>query len=215
MLDSAVIKRIRTPINIIGKFLGSKGISANQMSSTGFMIGICAVPAIVFHAYEWALLFILINRVCDGLDGAIARAKGITDAGGFLDISLDFVFYAAIPFSFILADPDNNAIPGAFLLFSFFGAGCSFLAFAVMAEKQKISDPIYENKSIYYLSGLTEGTETIICFILMVVFPSWFSVIAYTFSFMCCLTALSRIYGGFTLLSMRQIQHMEQGITND
>ncbi len=181
MLDSVVIKRIRTPLNRVGKFLSAKGISANQMTVAGFLFGLCAVPAIVLHAYDWALLFILINRVCDGLDGAIARARGLSDAGGFLDISLDFVFYAAVPFSFVLSDPANNAIAGAFMLFSFFGAGCSFLAFAVMAEKQKLTDPIYENKSLYYLSGLTEGTETILCFILMVVFALWLSVLAYFF----------------------------------
>ena len=31
------------------------------------------------------------------LDGSVARLTQPTDAGGFLDIALDFVFYATIP----------------------------------------------------------------------------------------------------------------------
>ncbi|MGQ7148234.1 CDP-alcohol phosphatidyltransferase family protein, partial [Escherichia sp. SS-MK2] len=53
--------------------------------------------------YLAALVVILLNRLLDGLDGALARRRGLTDAGGFLDISLDFLFYALVPFGFILA----------------------------------------------------------------------------------------------------------------
>lgn len=52
----------------------------------------------------------------------------MTDAGGFLDISLDFLFYALVPFGFILADPTHNALAGGWLLFAFIGTGSSFLA---------------------------------------------------------------------------------------
>jgi hypothetical protein len=38
-----------------------------------------------------ALAAILLNRLLDGLDGALARRRGLSDAGGFLDISLDFL----------------------------------------------------------------------------------------------------------------------------
>ncbi|MFA0698669.1 CDP-alcohol phosphatidyltransferase family protein, partial [Vibrio sp. 10N.222.49.C9] len=80
--------------------------------------------------------------ICDGLDGALARRQGITDAGGFLDISLDFLFYSMVPFAFVLANPEANAIAGAFLIFSFIGTGSSFLAFAVMAGKRGIDNPV-------------------------------------------------------------------------
>jgi hypothetical protein len=59
-----------------------------------------------------------------------------TDRGAFLDITLDFLFYASIPLAFALADPAANALPAAVLLAAFIGTGSSFLAFAVLAERR-------------------------------------------------------------------------------
>ncbi|WP_457817928.1 hypothetical protein, partial [Staphylococcus aureus] len=90
----------------------------------------------------------------------------------------DFIFYAAIPFGFALADPASNAIAASFLLFCFMGTGASFLAFAIMASKHQIDNPVYANKSMYYIGGITEGTETIASFVLMCLFPTYMAWIA-------------------------------------
>ncbi|XNM56531.1 CDP-alcohol phosphatidyltransferase family protein [Escherichia coli] len=58
----------------------------------GFAIGVLALPFLALGWYLAALIVILLNRLLDGLDGALARRRGLTDAGGFLDISLDFFF---------------------------------------------------------------------------------------------------------------------------
>jgi CDP-diacylglycerol--glycerol-3-phosphate 3-phosphatidyltransferase len=204
MLDSISIKVIRWPLNQLAKIVHRLGISANQVTVFGFIVGCFALPAIAFEYYLVGLSLIVVNRICDGLDGALARIQGITDAGGFLDISLDFVFYSLIPFSFVIANPESNAIAGAFLIFSFIGTGTSFLAFAVMAGKRGIENPVYKNKSLYYMSGLTEGTETIACFIAFCLFPAYFSVIAYMFAAACWFTTATRIYYGFTTLLPQQ-----------
>lgn len=99
-----------------------------------------------------------------------------------------------VPFGFVLANPEINAVAGAFLIFSFVGTGSSFLAFAIMASKQGIDDPVYSNKSLYYMTGLTEGSETILCFMLMCIFPAHFVTIACVFGAMCWFTTGSRIY---------------------
>ena len=104
-------------------------------------------------------------------------AEGLTDAGGFLDISLDFLFYALVPFGFILAAPEQNALAGGWLLFAFIGTGSSFLAFAALAAKHQIDNPGYAHKSFYYLGGLTEGSETILLFVLGCLFPACFAVV--------------------------------------
>ncbi|NOI67832.1 CDP-alcohol phosphatidyltransferase family protein [Vibrio sp. 99-8-1] len=200
MLDRFAIQVIRSPLAMCAKVIDRAGISANQITLAGFVIGCLALPALYFHYYSIALLFIILNRIFDGLDGAIARIQGITDSGGFLDISLDFLFYSLIPFGFVLADPEMNAVAGSFLIFAFIGTGSSFLAFAVMAGKREIDNPVYKNKSLYYMSGLTEGTETISCFILFCLFPAHFSVIAYVFGLMCWFTTINRIWAGFTTL---------------
>ncbi|CAM2925789.1 CDP-alcohol phosphatidyltransferase family protein [Vibrio neptunius] len=200
MLDRFSIKIIRSPLAIAAAGLDKLGVTANQTTLSGFLLGCLAFPALCFEQYELALVLIVINRVFDGLDGALARRQGITDAGGFLDISLDFLFYSLIPFGFVVANPEQNAVAGAFLIFSFIGTGCSFLAFAVMAGKRGIENPVYKNKSLYYMSGLTEGTETIACFIAFCLFPQHFAIIAYLFGTACWFTTFTRIYSGFHTL---------------
>ncbi|USD40131.1 CDP-alcohol phosphatidyltransferase family protein [Vibrio sp. SCSIO 43135] len=200
MLDSVSIKVIRRPLAQSAKVLNRFNVTANQVTLFGFVLGCLAFPALIAERYDIALVFILLNRVCDGLDGALARIQGISDSGGFLDISLDFLFYSLIPFGFVLANPESNAIAGAFLIFSFIGTGTSFLAFAVMAGKRGIENPVYKHKSLYYMSGLTEGTETIGCFILFCLFPAHFAIIAYVFGAACWFTTFTRIYSGFHTL---------------
>lgn len=200
MLDRFSIKVIRWPLAQSAKLLNKFGISANQTTLFGFGLGCLAFPALIMEQYTLALVFIALNRICDGLDGALARIQGLSDAGGFLDISLDFLFYSLIPFGFVLANPEQNAIAGAFLIFSFIGTGTSFLAFAVMAGKRGIDNPIYQHKSLYYMSGLTEGTETIGCFVLFCLFPQHFALIAFIFGTACWFTTFTRIYSGFHTL---------------
>lgn len=206
MLDRLSIKVIRWPLAQSANLLDRCGITANQTTIFGFALGCVAFPALIFEQYTLALLLIIANRICDGLDGALARIQGITDAGGFLDISLDFLFYSLIPFGFVLANPEQNAVAGAFLIFSFIGTGSSFLAFAVMAGKRGIENPVYQHKSLYYMSGLTEGTETIACFILFCLLPNHFVLIAYLFGAACWFTTLTRIYSGFMTLKQSRDQ---------
>ncbi|KLN63261.1 MULTISPECIES: CDP-alcohol phosphatidyltransferase family protein [Vibrio] len=201
MLDRFSIKVIRWPLAQSAKLFDKLGVTANQTTLFGFALGCLAFPALIVEQYTLALAFIVLNRICDGLDGALARVQGISDAGGFLDISLDFLFYSLIPFGFVLANPEQNAIAGAFLIFSFIGTGTSFLAFAVMAGKRGIDNPVYKNKSLYYMSGLTEGTETIGCFILFCLFPQHFALIAFVFGAACWFTTFTRIYSGFQTLN--------------
>lgn len=200
MLDRFSIKVIRAPLNLVAQSLDKLNVTANQATFVGFLIGCLAFPALILQEYSWALLFIVLNRIGDGIDGALARRHGITDSGGFLDISLDFLFYSLIPFGFVVANPEANAIAGAFLIFSFIGTGCSFLAFAVMAGKHNIDNPVYTNKSLYYMSGITEGTETIACFVLFCLFPQYFAVIAFVFGSLCWITTFTRIWSGFHTL---------------
>ncbi|MGO2120892.1 MAG: hypothetical protein ACTH3L_09190, partial [Psychrobacter sp.] len=117
-----------------------------------------------------------------------------------LDITLDFLFYAAIPLGFILANPEQNAIAGAILLATFIGTGSSFLAFAIAAEKFNLDKPQFKYKSFYYLNGLTEGTETIAIFVAFCLWPQHFAVLASIFATACAVTVFTRIHGGYNTL---------------
>ena len=147
------------------------------------------------------LALMLASRLCDGLDGAVARLTQPTDRGAFLDIALDFVFYALIPLAFALADPARNALPAAMLLVAFIGTGSSFLAFAVLAERRGLSSAAYPHKGLYYLGGLTEATETLIAFAAMCLWPVAFPWIAAGFTGLCVLTVLTRLWFGWHTLS--------------
>ena len=110
MLDGAARRLIGPAIDRAGRTLAGRGISADAVTVAGFLLGLAAAVAIVGQFHIPALLLILLSRLCDGLDGAVARHTAKTDRGGFLDIVLDFAFYAAIPLAFVLADPDANAL---------------------------------------------------------------------------------------------------------
>ena len=142
------------------------------------------------------LAALLGKRVLDGLDGAVARLRGPTERGAFLDIALDFFVYAAIPFAFALADPGRNALAAAALLFAFMGTASSFLAFAVIAARRGLASGDYPQKGIYYLGGLTEGTETIACLSAMCLWPEWFAPLAWGFAGLCLVTTLTRWWWG-------------------
>lgn len=200
MLDHYAIKVIRWPLQTFSALPDKLGITANQITLAGFAIGMLALPSLILQEYLWALGFILLNRVFDGLDGAVARRQGISDCGGFLDITLDFLFYSMVPFGFVLANPEANAVAGAFLIFSFIGTGSSFLAFAIMASKRNIESPVYKQKSLYYIGGLTEGTETIGCFVLFCLLPQHFATIAWIFGTLCWITTSTRIWAGYQTL---------------
>ena len=146
------------------------------------------------------LALLLASRLMDGLDGAVARLTQPTDRGAFLDITLDFLFYASIPLAFAVADPAANALPAAVLLAAFIGTGSSFLAFAALAEKRGLKSEDYPQKGIYYLGGLTEATETLLCFVLMCLWPQHFSALAYGFAVLCALTIATRVLGGWRAL---------------
>jgi phosphatidylglycerophosphate synthase len=154
---------------------------------------VLATAAIAGKAYLVGLLLIIVSRLCDGLDGAVARHTRKTDRGGFLDIVLDFAFYGLIPLAFVLAEPERNAVAGAVLLASFYLNGASFLAYAVMAEKRGIAGSARGPKSLYFTTGLAEATETILVFILFCLFPGTYPTIAYVFAAMCLVTAVARI----------------------
>ncbi len=199
MIDSGIRRHIDPAFNAVGLGLSSMGITANQVTVAGFVFGMMALPLLAFEMYYWALFVGTLNRVCDALDGAIARDQGITDLGGYLDIVLDFIFYSAVVFGFVLAQPEH-AVYGAFLIFSFIGSGTSFLTYSIFAAKNNLSTEARGKKSIYYLGGLTEGFETIVTFILMCLFPEYFWLIAAIFGSLCWISTAGRIHSAVNTL---------------
>jgi phosphatidylglycerophosphate synthase len=202
MLDRAALALLRPGLQQLAAVLVRAGIGADAVTLCGFALGMGAAVAIALGAPLAGLALLLASRLMDGLDGAVARATQPTDRGAFLDITLDFLFYASIPLAFALADAPANALPAAVLLAAFIGTGSSFLAFAVLAEKRGLKSEDYPQKGIYYLGGLTEATETLLCFVAMCLWPQHFALWAYGFAVLCLLTIATRLLGGWRALQV-------------
>lgn len=193
MFDAFFRPLIDPVLTRVARVCTNSRISANWVTVGGFAIGVSAMVAVFYGQFLAALGLLIVNRIADGLDGAIARRTKPTDFGGYLDIVLDFIFYAGFVFAFALHDPISNALAAAFLIFSFIGTGCSFLAFAIIAAKRQIDTTKRGAKSFYYLGGLTEGSETIGLFVLMCLFPEQFAWFAWIFGGLCWITTSTRI----------------------
>ncbi|WP_207478320.1 CDP-alcohol phosphatidyltransferase family protein [Arenibaculum pallidiluteum] len=192
MLDAAARRLIDPPLARAAAVLAGLGIGANALTIAGFALGLLGAGALAVQAYGAGLALILANRLMDGLDGAVARRAGATDLGGYLDIVCDFVFYNAVVFGFAAGHPEQ-AIAAAFLMLSFTGTGTSFLAFAALAAKRNLSTEARGRKSLYYLGGLTEGTETILLFVAICLFPAAFPWLAWGFGALCWATTGARV----------------------
>jgi len=196
MFDAQIRPVIDQLLNPLGRGLVRLGVTANQVTLAGAGFGLLAAGCVAAEMFQPALWLVLLNRVTDGLDGAVARASQSSDFGGYLDIVSDFIFYSSIPFTFALARPEN-AVAAAFLIFSFIGTASSFLGFAILAEKHHVTTEIRGKKAFYYLGGLTEGAETILLFLAMLIWPDYFIVMALLFGLLCWVTTGTRIYAAY------------------
>lgn len=197
MLDRALNDHLQRPLQALARWLAGQGVRADHLTWAGFAVGLLAVPLIASGHPRWALLAMALNRLADGLDGTLARLTAPTDRGAFLDITLDFLFYASIPLAFALANPAANGLAAAVLLFAFMGTASSFLAFAVLAARRGLTSTAYPRKGFYYLGGLTEATETLAVFTLMCLVPIWFVPLALGFAALCALTTVTRVVAGW------------------
>lgn len=201
MLDKHIVPVLKPVLKQLAGRVASKGMTADQVTIAGFCCGLVCVALIALDAYTAALIFLLLNRLADGLDGEMARLSGATDSGAFLDITLDFIFYALLPLGFALADPVSNGLAAAVLVASFVGTGASFLAYSRFADRHGAAHPDFSYKGFYYLDGLAEGTETVLFFCAMCLLPFWFVELAWVFAAICTLTAINRVWFGYRTLS--------------
>lgn len=197
MFDRTALKITKPAVDVAARQIVKSGFNADQVTLIAFAFGMCA-SLLIAIGHSWlAVVPLIIGRILDGLDGAVARQTVQTDRGAFMDITLDFLFYASVPLAFAIAAPSSNALPAAILLAAFVGTGTSFLAYATLAEKRGEKSTAYPSKSFYYLGGLTEGTETIATFTLMCLFSQHFALLAYIYATLCTLTTATRIIAGW------------------
>lgn len=193
MLDGLARRLLDPALDRMGRALAARGVPADALTFAGLACGLGAALAVALSADGLALAALALNRLLGGLDGAVARATTCTDRGGFLDIVLDFATYGAVPLAFALRDPAANALAAAVLLFAFYVNGASFLAFAAIAARRGLESSVRGVKSIYFTVGLAEGTETVLAFAAMILWPRHFALIALAFAGLTLMGAIARV----------------------
>ena len=203
MFDSRLRPLIDPPLNAVARRLSGSGITPNMVTALGFLLGLMAAFALVINLYYVAAGLIILSRLADGMDGAIARHAAPrsrhpnaktqeSDIGGYYDIVADFLFYSGMVLAFAIGRP-QDALMAAFLIFCFVGTGSSFLAYAIIAAKRGDNHEKQGKKSFYYLTGITEGSETIAVLLAFCVFPHYFQPIAAIFGTLCLVTTFGRV----------------------
>ena len=191
MFDVALRRFVDPALICVAGWIANTRMSANMLTISGAGLALGAAFFVTQSNFIAALGFILLNRIIDGLDGAVARVNGPTELGGYLDTICDYIFYISIPVAFGFIDPVNH-IPALLLVASFTLTAVSFLAFAAIAARRARDDSAHGPKALIYSTGLMEGAETISFFVLFCLFPSFFPTLAIIFAALCLLTVVQR-----------------------
>jgi len=197
MFDRSIQRLTQKPLSILGKFL-LKIFKPNQITIIGFFFGIVMCFLIFIHSYFLAISFLFLNRLCDGLDGVMARQTSPSPLGAYLDIILDFIIYAAFVLVFSLQN-EINLLTGVFLLFSYICTGTTFLTQAIIQPQLDYSQQDHDDvkdeipKSFIYASGLIEGSETIFFMFICLILPKAFPILGFLFGILCLITAIARV----------------------
>ena len=78
MLDKHLHPRLKPGLNQLAAALDKPFITPDGLTLAGFAIGVLALPFLALGWYLAALVAIVLNRLLDGLDGALARRRGLT-----------------------------------------------------------------------------------------------------------------------------------------
>lgn len=151
-----------------------RNVPPNVITLVALVLGLSAAVAASQRAWTLGLVLWLANRLTDGLDGTVARvAERQTDFGGYLDILLDFVVYAAIPLGFAFGTPDRLVLLVAVALEgSFFVNACSWMYLSAVLEKRASGAAATgELTTVTMPPALVAGFETVVFFALFFLFP--------------------------------------------
>ncbi len=204
MLDSTARALLARPLDRAAAALDRSWVTPDRLTVTGLVLGLAGAAAAGAAWWGAALALWLASRVADGLDGPLARRRrsrgtGRTsgDAGGFLDITADFVVYGA----FVLGVGVGTAgplLPFLAVLFAYYVNGSTFLAFSSIAERT--GHRLDDGRSLSFLGGLAEGTETIVVHSLWVLLPGVAGTVAWIWAGVVAVSAAHRIVTGYRIL---------------
>ena len=200
MLDARLRAAYAPTLERTGARLAAAGVSPTALTASGWLVGVGACAAAGTARWPLALALWLGNRLLDGLDGAVARAIGPTERGGFLDIVADFSIYAGFVLGVAVAVPDAR-LACVVLLVTYYLSGTAFLALSSLLERQRHS--LGDERSLRFVGGLAEGTETVIAYVAIAAAPEHAAALVWVFAAAVAVTAGQRITFGYRVLGRR------------
>jgi len=217
MLDASMRALLDAPLRRVAAVLDRPWVTPNRISVTGLVLGLGSAVAAGGQAWALALGLWVLSRVCDGLDGPLARrrrgepgASGASDgraaAGGFVDITADFLVYGATVLGVAIGVTapvseggyGGSWLPFALVLLAYYVNGTAFLAFSSAVERT--GHRLDDGRTFSFLGGLAEGTETIAVHSLWLLLPFWAEPIAWVWAVVVGLSAAQRMIGGYRTL---------------
>jgi len=195
MLDARIRHVMAPVVNSAGRSLAERGIRPGLLTGVGWLLGVGACVSAGLALWPLALGLWLSNRLFDGLDGPVARARGTTEVGGFLDVVADFSIYAGFVVGVAVALPPAR-IACLVLLFTYYVSGTALLAQSSLLERRHHGTSCQDQRSLRFVGGLAEGTETIVVYVLFCLFPASAAGIAWAFAGIVGITAVQRVIGG-------------------
>jgi phosphatidylglycerophosphate synthase len=199
MLDAAVRPRIARPLDGVARALDRPGVTPDRLTLVGLGLGLGAAVAAAQGWWWVALSLWLMSRAADGVDGALARRRSRepSPAGGFLDIAADFVVYGAFVVG-VAVGAGGSLLPFLLVLLAYYINGSAFLAFSAAAERS--SARLDDGRSLSFLGGLAEGTETVVVHSLWCLLPIWAGTIAWAWAVFVLASGVQRIVIGHRAL---------------
>lgn len=162
-------------------------VEPEQLTYAACFCGLAIVPVLLMHIPQLAIILLLLSGYLDMLDGAVARsANKQTASGAVLDILSDRIVEFAVIAGLVLLDPAGRAIYGFMMLGSCYICVTSFLVMGIFMPNES-------QKGFHYSPGLMERAEAFIFFILMMLSPRFFPLLAVIFSMLVLFTAGVRV----------------------
>jgi len=196
------IRHVVAPVfDSAGRVLAERGVRPGVLTGVGWLLGVGACVSAGFALWPLALGLWLANRLFDGLDGPVARARGATDVGGFLDVVADFSIYAGFVVGVAVAVPQAR-LACLVLLAAYYVSGTALLAQSSLLERRRAVATRPDRRSLHLVGGLAEGAETIIVYVLFCLLPASAAGIAWVFAGVVVVTAAQRVVGGVRALRL-------------
>lgn len=207
MFDTVLRRRLAAPLDRIAAALDVRWVTPDRLTLAGLVLGLASAGLAAGQLWGWALVAWLGSRLLDGLDGPLARrrtpAAHPRAAGGFLDITCDMTVYGATVVGVAVGVTSSSDLPGgwapfAAVLLAYYVNGTSFLAFSSIAERT--GRQLDDGRSLSFLGGLAEGTETVVVHSLWLLLPVFAAQIAVVWAAVVAVSATYRIVVGHRLL---------------